>query len=130
VTHVTVQSEDILARAVTRLRERFPGASLNEVLRVAALGAKIGFAEAERLVFGEKERPVKANKGRVSCILSKQEQEIFDNTVTEVPLSIAVRLGLSDLAGNPPHESLATAFLARGGSRPGAGRPRKESATA
>lgn len=93
---VTVGSPTILHDAVIEVRRIFPGASVNEVLRMAALTALYGERNAREIVFRETEE-IRVTNGRIGMVIPERERALIPNT-SDFNLSETVRAGLAMLA--------------------------------
>lgn len=111
---VTIGSETILHDAIAEVRRFFPGATVNEVLRMAALTSVYGERKAREIVF-TRTMDIKLSNGRLPLTLTAQERELLKTATKKgVNFSEMVRLGLAKLTHQ---DDIFVAPLKRGGPR-------------
>lgn len=110
---VTIGSLTILQDAANEVRAKFPGASLNEILRYCALSVTVGTREARNRVFGN-ERAI-SDSEKVYAKIPDDEMELLKEhvrggrTIAEI-----YREGLYQIAGESPTTARDQARMKRG----------------
>lgn len=119
---VTVGDTAIVSEVARVVRQQFPGASINEILRYCGLALTHGTREAQRMVFGDAENSSGITGDRVFGKVPEEERAKLKEYLRDEPeitcISDLYRAGIYFIAGESHSEALKRARIPRG-------RPRK-----